>query len=210
MLLHSEDEGRAFVAARCTSAAMAALETLVAHLRIANETQNLIAAATLNSVWLRHVADSAQLLDHVSRETSPWLDLGSGAGFPGLVIAAMQPDRDVVLIESRRLRIQWLLSMIEQLDLRKCRVVGQDVRRADTICTAVISARAFAPLPRLIEVSARFSTNATEWVLPKGRSAAQDIVQLPKSLQSRFHVKQSVTDPDAGIVVARGAMDLGV
>lgn len=207
MLLGNEEEARNFVAARCSDAAMRKLEAYISRLRAATTSQNLIAASTLDSIWLRHVADSAQLLDHVSRETSPWIDLGSGAGFPGLVIATMQPERDVALVESRNLRIQWLVSEIEALSLRKCRVLGQDVRQIDTIEAAVISARAFAPLPRLIALSARFSTNATEWVLPKGRSAAQDIAQLPKSLQTRFHVKQSVTDPEAGIVVARGSMD---
>lgn len=206
MLLDNEDEARDFVAARCSSAAFAALERFAACLREANATQNLIAAATLDTIWLRHIADSAQLLDHVSRETQPWVDLGSGAGFPGLVVAIMSPGRDVVLVESRRLRIQWLDRVIEAFTLSKCRLLGTDVRRAETFEAGVISARAFAPLPRLVEISARFSTHATEWVLPKGRSAAQDIAQMPESLRTRFHVKQSVTDPEAGIVVARGKM----
>lgn len=204
MLLHSEDEARDFVAQRCNQTAMAKLATLVGALAQANEVQNLVAAATLDRVWLRHIADSAQLLDHVSRETGPWVDLGSGAGFPGLVIATMRPDRAVFLIESRRLRIQWLETMVMTLDLANCRVVGQDLRRVETFSADVISARAFAPLPRLVEFSARFSTNGTEWVLPKGRSAAQDIAQMPKSLQPRFHVKQSVTEKDAKIITAHG------
>lgn len=204
MLLHSEEEARVFVAQRCDPTAMARLTTLVGALARANEVQNLVAAATLDWVWLRHIADSAQLLDHVSRETGPWIDLGSGAGFPGLVIAAMKPDRPVILIESRRLRVEWLETMAMTLNLVNCRVIGQDLRRVETFSADVISARAFAPLPRLVEFSARFSTNGTEWVLPKGRSAAQDIAQMPKSLQTRFHVKQSVTDAEAKIITAQG------
>ena len=204
MSVFDEQAARAFMTTQCGSAPMPKLERLIERLRAANASQNLVAATTLDMVWARHVADSAQLLDHVSRETSPWVDLGSGAGFPGLVIAAMCPDRDVVLIESRRLRIQWLESMIQDLALGKCRVIGQDLRKVETFEAGVISARAFAPLPRLIEFSARFSTHATEWVLPKGRSAAQDIDQMPKALQSRFHVKQSATDPAAGIILAHG------
>ena len=204
MLLHSEDEARAFVAQRCDPSAMAKLASLVEALARANEVQNLVAATTLDGAWLRHIADSAQLLDHVSRETGPWIDLGSGAGFPGLVIATMKPDRPVILIESRRLRVQWLETIVLTLNLENCRVIGEDLRRVETFSAGVISARAFAPLPRLVEFSARFSTNGTEWVLPKGRSAAQDIAQMPKSLQSRFHVKQSVTDKEAKIITARG------
>lgn len=206
MLLGDEDEARAYVRDRCSDVAYRGLELLAARLRNANVAQNLVAAGSLPSLWLRHIADSAQLLDHVSRETGPWLDFGSGAGFPGLVIAIMRPDREVALIEARNLRIQWLRGMIAELDLPKCRVIGQDVRRIETIEAGVISARAFAPLPRLVELSARFSTNATEWVLPKGRLAAQDIAALPNSVRTRFHVKQSVTDPEAKIVVAQGRM----
>lgn len=209
MLLHSEDDARKFVSARCDSRALAKLESFARHLQAEAAVQNLVALSTLDAMWLRHIADSAQLLDHVSRETSPWIDLGSGAGFPGLIIAIMQPKRNVMLIESRNLRIQWLQRMIDALDLQKCRIVGRDVRQAEAISAAVISARAFAPLPRLIELSARFSTNATEWVLPKGRSAAQDIATLPQNLSARFHVKHSVTDSEGRIVVARGSMGNG-
>lgn len=207
MLLRNEEEARVYVRARCSASSMAALETFADRLKVAATAQNLVAATSMGALWLRHIADSAQLLDHVSRETAPWLDLGSGAGFPGIVAAAMNPDRPIVLVESRRLRIEWLESVVATLDLRNCRVVGQDLRRVPTLNAAVISARAFAPLSQLIDVSARFSTNATEWVLPKGRSAAQDIARLPAGLQTRFHVKQSVTDPDAGIILARGRMD---
>jgi 16S rRNA (guanine527-N7)-methyltransferase len=207
MLLRSETEAREFVAKRCNAQSLALLERFADRLRKETSAQNLIAASTLDSLWLRHIADSAQLLDHVSRGTSSWIDLGAGAGFPGVVIAAMVPDREVILIESRALRIQWLEQVIAALDLQNCRVIGQDVRKVSRLEGGVISARAFAPLPRLIEVSARFSTNATEWVLPKGRSAAQDIAKLPLRLQARFHVKQSVTDADAGIVLARGQFD---
>lgn len=204
MLLHNEEDARAFVRERCPEQSYSALEEFAKRLRKESLTQNLVASSSLDSLWLRHIADSAQLIDHVSRETSPWLDLGAGAGFPGVVVAMMQPQREVLLIESRRLRIVWLQGIIEELGLGNCRVLGADVRRVATIEAAVISARAFAPLARLIDISARFSTNATEWVLPKGRSAAQDIANLPIALQTRFHVKQSVTDPEAGIITGHG------
>ena len=76
----------------CDDAAFTRLERLAAALVEENERQNLVSAGSLTSVWQRHIADSAQLLCHVPRETSsPWLDLGTGAGFPGLVIAALRP-----------------------------------------------------------------------------------------------------------------------
>lgn len=205
-MLSGEPEARAFVQSRCDGAGMTRLEILVERLCAENQAQNLVARSTLASIWRRHIADSAQLLDHVSRETGTWLDLGSGAGFPGLVIAIMRPFQEIVLVESRRLRIQWLERLADELSLRNCRVEGRDIAKVASFEADVISARAFAPLTRLIQLSARFSTNSTEWVLPKGQSAGQDIEQLPNLLRSRFHVKQSQTDPDAKIVVARGEM----
>lgn len=208
MQLRSEDDAKDFVASRCEPLALSRLETLIANLRVANARQNLVSATTLPTIWLRHIADSAQLLDHVPRETRPWLDLGSGAGFPGLVIATMLPNQEVFLIESRKLRIDWLRAQIETLGLPNCRIIGSDVKQAPAISAGVISARAFAPLDRLIALSARFSTTTTSWVLPKGRSAAQEVAVLPARLREMFHVEQSVTSPDGGIVVGMGEVEL--
>lgn len=166
--------------------------------------QNLISRRSMDAIWLRHIADSAQLLDHVSRETGLWLDLGTGAGFPGLVAAIMRPARRVVLVESRKLRIGWLNFAIDALGLTNCTVIGADARRMPVIEASVISARAFAPLARLIAQSARFSTTTTLWLLPKGRSARQEVEMLPAAVRSMFHVKQSQTDPEAGIVIGIG------
>lgn len=204
-MIENEEEARVFVAARCDARSLIRLERFVEYLGDENERQNLIAAATLPIIWQRHIADSAQLLDHVSRETSgSWLDLGTGAGFPGLIIAVMQSQREVILVESRARRIEWLLRLIEHLDLANCRVEGRRLETVAPFPAAVISARAFAPLPKLVDLARRFSTRDTIWLLPKGRSAAQEIWKLPERTRSVFHVEQSQTDPDAGIVVGTG------
>ena len=204
-----EDDARAFVSARCDDAAMARLERFVAALREENEHQNLVARPTLDSVWQRHIADSAQLLDHVPRETPLWLDLGSGAGMPGLVVAAMRPEWPVVLVESRRKRIDWLARMASEMGLDRCRVEGSRLELVKSVPAGVISARAFAPLDRILSLSARFSTADTLWLLPKGRSAAQELQELPKRQSALFHVEQSQTDADAGIIVGHLAGKAG-
>lgn len=206
--LRTEDEARAFVAGRCDHAAFRRLELFVKRLARGNRHQNLVSQSSFEAAWLRHIADSAQLLDYVPRETSPWLDLGTGAGLPGLVLAIMQPARSFVLVESRNLRIQWLRETINVLNIDNCEVQGADVRTVPRFDAAIISARAFAPLDRLIAQSARFSTTATRWVLPKGRSAAQEVAALAPELRSLFHVKQSVTDPEAGIVLGAGKVEV--
>lgn len=204
-MIEDEVQARAYVAEWCDAAAMARLERFVAMLAEESENQNLVARATLGSLWRRHIADSAQLLRFVPRETpgGVWLDLGTGAGFPGLVIAAMRPDWPVRLVESRRLRIEWLTHCCEKLGLDSCTVLGARVERLDGMQASVISARAFAPLVDLMNLSERFSTVGTIWLLPKGRKAAQELAALKAKRRAMFHVEQSLTDPDAGILVGR-------
>lgn len=180
--------------------AFARLEKLIALLREENGRQNLVSAASLDAVWRRHIVDSAQLLPHVSRETGPWLDLGTGAGFPGLVIAALRPDCEVLMVESRKRRVEWLERVCAELGLTRARVLGTRLEVVPTQDVRVISARAFAPLDRLLDLSARFSTSDTVWLLPKGRSAAQELSEL-RNWQHRFHVEQSLTDTESGIIV---------
>ena len=177
------------------------LERLVALLVEESARQNLVSATSLAAVWQRHIADSAQLLAHVPRETSsPWLDLGTGAGFPGLVIAALRPECEVLMVESRSRRAEWLETARIALGLERAKIVGTRLELVPIRKFCVISARAFAPLPRLLELSARFSTADTLWLLPKGRSAPQELQEL-SGWDHLFHVEHSLTDPEAGIIV---------
>ncbi|MEY4055836.1 MAG: rRNA ((527)-N(7))-methyltransferase RsmG [Pseudomonadota bacterium] len=177
------------------------IERLIALLVEENARQNLVAAASLPIVWQRHIVDSAQLLPHVSRETAgPWLDLGTGAGFPGLVVAALRPECEVVMVESRARRVEWLERARIDLGLDRARVIGSRLELVESRICGVISARAFAPLVRLLELSARFSTKDTLYLLPKGRSAQQELSEL-KGWSHMFHVEQSLTDPEAGVIV---------
>lgn len=200
----TEDDARGFVAGRCSTTAFQLLEHYVAALLAENGRQNLIAKATEADIWRRHIADSAQLLDHVSCETDNWLDLGSGPGLPGLVIAIMRPSFKVILVEARTRRYAWLEDQCRALGLANCEVHGARLETVAPRPADVISARAFAPLPRLLELSGRFSTNDTLWLLPKGRSAAQELAEQLPAVRRMFHVEQSQTDPQAGILIGRG------
>jgi 16S rRNA (guanine527-N7)-methyltransferase len=207
-MIGNEDEAREFCAARVDSTGFSSLERLTVRLAEENGRQNLVAASSLDEVWRRHIADSLQLLDHVPRGTGTWLDMGSGAGFPGLVIAVASPERPVVLIESRKLRVEWLRSIAEELGLANVGVVGSRVEGAPARAAAAISARAFAPLGKLLRLSARFSTPTTAWALPKGRSAGQELQEQSPAVRRMFHVEQSLTDPYAGILIGQGVPDL--
>jgi 16S rRNA (guanine527-N7)-methyltransferase len=206
-VIHNEAEARAYVAGLTDAEGLARIEAFAALVLEENQRQNLIAKPTEPHIWQRHIADSAQLIENVSRETfgpnagGAWLDLGSGPGFPGLVIAALHPNMPVVLVESRSRRAEFLIRCIAALDLPKCRVEAQRLERVAPFPARAISARAFAPLPKLLTLSAPFSTSATRYVLPKGRSAAQELEALKPAIRAMFHVKHSLTDPEAGIIV---------
>ncbi|HQS97745.1 MAG: 16S rRNA (guanine(527)-N(7))-methyltransferase RsmG [Novosphingobium sp. 17-62-19] len=205
LITESEAQGWLRDALGVNASGMARLSQLVDLLLEENQRQNLVARGTLPHVWVRHIVDSAQLL-HVSRETLPqgeWIDLGTGAGFPGIVIAALQPTRPVTLVDSRRLRTEWLQRVADAVELPNVRVVLSRVEDLPSAPHGVISARAFAPLEKLLNISARFSTPDTLWLLPKGAGAAQELQMLPESWNHLFHVEHSLTDAAAGIITGR-------
>ena len=204
-MIDSEETARAWLATlpEWTESAAAQIDALIPLLVAEGARQNLVSAASLDQVWQRHIADSAQLLAHVPRETTgSWLDLGTGAGFPGLVIAALRPELSVVMVESRARRAEWLAQACAALNLPNAQVLGSRLELVETQEFGLISARAFAPLPRLLDLSARFSTPQTIWLLPKGQSARQELAELT-GWNHLFHVEQSLTSPDAGVVVGR-------
>ena len=205
MIIETEDQAKAYVAERCMPDALSRLETFASDLLEEAQNQNLIARSTLDTLWQRHIADSAQLLDHVPRETTgPWLDIGTGAGFPRVVTAIMRPDVPHVLVEPRKRRVEWLEKVVGKANLRNCSVIGTKLQAAEAFEASVISARACASLRDLISLSSRFSTAGTVWLLPKGRSAEQEREELDSPQREMFHVKQSVTNRDAAILVGTG------
>lgn len=180
-----------------------ALETYVAILLTAMDEQNLIAESTRPHVWARHIVDSAQLLTHVAAAgEGEWIDLGSGAGLPGIIVACLS-DRPVVLVESRRKRIDFLNDVIAQIGLSHVRVFGGRVEAVPETAAAIISARAYAPLPKLFASAAHLADKNTLWVLPKGRNAQNELEAARPAWQGLFHVEPSVTDGDSAIIVAQ-------
>lgn len=202
----TEDEARAWLETELgvSRETMARIERFIAFLLAEGEQQNLIAASTRDHVWARHIVDSAQLLPLAAEaDEGRWVDLGSGAGFPGLIVAALS-DRATVLIESRRKRIEFLQTASRVLGVEdRVTVLGGRVETAPAQPAAVISARAFAPLDRLFTLGARFSRSGTLWLLPKGRNAQSELEAARDTWQGAFHVKQSITDAESAIIVAQ-------
>ncbi len=165
--------------------------------------QNLISAASRTEIWARHIVDSAQLLalaPDVAAENGLWVDLGTGAGLPGMVVACLRPA-PIFMIEARPLRVAFLQRCIDALSLPHVRVACDKIERVRLDePAAVISARAYAPLDRLLATSAHLANSSTTWLLPKGRNAQMELAIARRDWQAAFHVEQSVTDIGSAIV----------
>ncbi|SCW62398.1 16S rRNA (guanine527-N7)-methyltransferase [Sphingobium faniae] len=201
----TEEEARAWLAQKfdVSRETWLKLERFVAILLAEMDQQNLIAESTRPHIWARHIVDSAQLLTFTDAAVDgPWVDLGSGAGLPGVVVALLT-DRPLLMIESRRKRIEFLQAVAEELGLGHVRVFGGRVEAVSPHPAAIISARAYAPLPRLLESAIHLADEKTLWVLPKGRNAQNELETARPAWQGVFHVEQSVTDAESAIIVAR-------
>ncbi len=207
----TEEEARAWLKAQfdVPRETWERLERYVAILLSAMDEQNLIAESTRPHVWARHIVDSAQLMLHAKAAgEGEWLDLGSGAGLPGIVLACLS-DRPLRMVESRRKRIDFLNDVIADLSLKNASVFGGRVEMVPATAAAVISARAYAPLPKLLSSALHLSDKNSLWVLPKGRNAQNELEATRPAWQGVFHVEPSVTDADSAIIVAQSVQPAG-
>lgn len=197
----TEDEARGWVRERYGVSRETQLAVFVELLRDEAGKQNLVAPSTLDQIWSRHIVDSAQLLAHVP-DDGVLLDIGSGAGLPGLVVALLR-DAPVELVEPRKLRTDFLSRAAEELGITNVVVLTDKVERTKGPAS-VILARAVAQLPDLFRIARHRSTSSTVWVLPKGRNAQSEVEEARRKWHGSFHVEPSITAPDSLIVVAKG------
>jgi 16S rRNA (guanine527-N7)-methyltransferase len=201
----TEDDARTWIADGFGEPALAAMERLVDLISAEAGEQNLVAPSTLPTIWARHIVDSAQLLGYATAadENGLWLDIGSGAGFPGLVIAALTL-RPVILVEPRKRRAEFLQRAAEVLDLGDRVTVRCAQVQAVAVPASVISARAVATLGNLFDWASGCASSPTRWILPKGRSARDEVAVARQAWHGVFHVEHSITDPESLIVLASG------
>ena len=176
---------------------IAKLERIVEELDAWRCKINLIGPKEFDSVWRRHVLDSLQLLPHVP-STGTIVDLGSGSGFPALVLAAARDPKnsEIVLIETVGKKCAFLRAAIEAADLparvRQGRV--ENVKDVDACC---VTARAFAPLPKLIEFASHWLLSGAYGVFPKGRSWQEELTQAQESWRFACEAIPSITGDGA-------------
>jgi len=215
-----EDFAAAFRVSRETLERLAIYERL---LRQWQKTINLVAPSTLDSSWHRHFADSAQL-PSLAPEARTWIDLGSGAGFPGLVVAIMLADRGsssprtrgegiaarVTLIESNARKCAFLREVARQTSITASVAVDILSTRIEVAATQaslhgpdVVSARALAPLDKLVNLAAHLFTPRTVGLFLKGRDAAKELEAAQQAWKFEGELVPSRTEPDGRVVVVR-------
>ncbi|MCA1198497.1 16S rRNA (guanine(527)-N(7))-methyltransferase RsmG [Sphingomonas sp. R647] len=196
----TEDEARDWIRTRTDVSRETRLAAFVDLLRDEATRQNLVSPSTLEQIWARHIVDSAQLLDHID-PGGVWLDIGSGAGLPGIVLAILR-DEPVELVEPRKLRTAFLQHCADTLGLTNVTIHTAKVERTKGRAS-VITARAVGTLDTLFRIARHRSDRSTIWVLPKGRNAQSEVEDAQLWWQGSFHVEPSVTAPDSLIIVAK-------
>ncbi|MDB5696172.1 MAG: rRNA ((527)-N(7))-methyltransferase RsmG [Sphingomonas bacterium] len=196
----TEDEAIGWMDSRFDAGAMAKVHRFVAMVLDESSRQNLVSRTSLETIWTRHIVDSAQLLALAPVSDGSWLDIGTGAGFPGMVVGLLRSHR-TILSEPRRLRASFLSECIARLGVENTICLRNQAVEELNEPVAIISARAVAPVEKLLHAAAGCSTIGTRWLLPRGRSAVGELQELRNSWAGVFHVKQSVTDESAGILV---------
>jgi 16S rRNA (guanine527-N7)-methyltransferase len=183
-------------------------DRFIALLGEAQARTNLVAASTLADPWLRHIADSAQLLA-LAPAGVRWVDMGSGAGFPGIVLALL--GAEVALVEPRRLRADFLRHAVTELGLTGRATVHQaSAERLVLPPAGAVTARAVAALPKLFDWGLRFAARETHFVFPRGNAAVQELIDA----RTRFRIgtarlAPSRTAPGSAIIVARDVSLIG-
>lgn len=188
---------------RETLAALHEFEALVLRW---NPAINLVSKASLPHLWSRHIVDSAQVYLHCPEAALAWADLGSGGGFPGIVLAILahelKPNLRVTLVESDLRKATFLRQAAQALKLQVT-VVGQRIEVVEPLEADVLSARALAPLADLLSFVERHLKPGGTAILPKGARFAEEIADARKSWTFDVNSHASLSEADAAILVIR-------
>jgi 16S rRNA (guanine527-N7)-methyltransferase len=164
-----------------------------------NSRYNLVSPASMSDLWRRHFWDSAQIADLIPKGSKTLVDLGSGAGFPGLVLAAMRPELRITLIEATVKKCRFLQAVADELGLT-AEIRPQRIEDIPHESFNVITARACAPLTQLLSYTQRFWGKGTRALLHKGQNLALELTEAHKSWSIEAEQHPSRSDP-SGIIL---------
>jgi len=199
-----QSDRAAFLAAHDVSReTLARLDRVIATLDDWRMRSNLIGPKEWPQIWTRHVGDSVQLLDRIP-DTATVVDLGSGAGFPGLVIAAARPAGHVTLMESVGKKCAFLRAAIEAADLPATVYQGR-IESAPPIEADYVTARAFAPMPQLLDYAAPWLCNGATGVFPKGERWKEELTAAQQRWNFAYQAIPSRSGGSGVILIVREA-----
>jgi 16S rRNA (guanine527-N7)-methyltransferase len=178
------------------------LDRFVEHFLKWQRVVQLVAPSTLNTLWTRHVADSLQLLPDL-KNAKEVVDVGSGGGFPGLVLSIAAPEKKFHLIESDTRKASFLREAA-RVSNASAEVYAERVESAAkriSTGTHMITARAFAPLPKLLELSEPFFESGAKAVFLKSQDIDDELTTAAKSWNVNFQLRNSLTDQRGRILL---------
>ena len=177
------------------------LKMFEAELLIANKKHNFIAKSTEGSVWFRHILDSAQLVKYINFKQGSLSDLGSGAGFPGLVLAIYNQNFNfhVKLYEKSPVKRDFLDEMINKL---KIKAVSYSNVFDQNIESEYVVSRAFKKLDKIIQVSREMVKKPHKLIILKGQNAQEEANKAFKSQKYSYKFESSMTDEKSKIIIA--------
>lgn len=182
----------------------AKLETYVALLNEWQQKFNLVSQSSLSEVWTRHIADSAQLFQYLNPEAKKVYDLGSGAGFPALVLAIIAqetyPQMKFTLIESIGKKTLYLNEVKTVLKLNNVKIINARAESLDLPPADVITARAVTALTNLLKFAYKLTDRHTDLILPKGQSFQQEIDEAQKKWNFYVKVEKNPVSEDGVIL----------
>ena len=167
-----------------------------------NKKYNLISKSSENNIWGRHILDSAQLIKHISFNDNVYLlDLGSGAGFPGMVIAIynQNPSFHVKLLEKSPVKCDFLSNIVRitDKDVKICKKNAKDIKFKYDIITA----RAFRKIPYILDISREIVNKNHQIIIMKGKNAQEDIDSALKTHNFSYKLRNSVTEKKSKIII---------
>lgn len=183
------------------------MERFVATCRQYGQVTNLVGRGDLDRLWERHVEDSLQLVPLAAGRGARWIDLGSGGGFPGLVVAIARDGTDMTLVEANGKKAAFLAHAAGEAGVRVL-IAPQRIEAVPPFVADVVSARALAPLPDLLAAASVFFGTETLGLFPKGRDAGKEVEAARARFEFVLRSTPSVTSADAAIlsVTALGAV----